>query len=172
MVLEYSEICKILPQGYPMVLVDRVAALDPGVSIVAMKAVTSSEPCYSNLSKDLPRDRYAYPVSLLLESFGQSAAILWLISASIDSAHSESVLMLAVARECRIRSRAFPGEVLQHRIELENTIGDHVFVRGDTWVDDRVIMCVGSMLAVRRSRAVVLDHATSKGRESLCANSI
>jgi 3-hydroxyacyl-[acyl-carrier-protein] dehydratase len=164
MALEYAQIRAILPQGHPMVLVDRVLSLEPHASIVGIKAITASEPCYRDLPGGLALDRYAYPVSLLLESFGQTAAILWLKSVPPVLASPDRLLMFAAARECRISGRAFPGEVLQHRVRLDHIVGDNVFVEGETWVGNRRIAVIGSMLAAARERSVVLEHARSNGQ--------
>lgn len=143
-----------LPHAHPMVLVDRVVALHPGVSITGLKAITASEPCYAGLTAGLPAGRYAYPTSLLLESFGQTAAILWLESVD-ETTHHEHVLMLIGARDCRIEGEAFPGDTLRHVARLDVATSDGVVVSGETWVGDRRIASIGSMTAAVRPRAAV-----------------
>jgi len=154
--LDHTAIRHVLPQGHPMVLVDRVVALDPGVSIVGLKAITGSEPCYQHLPAGLPPARYAYPVSLLMESFGQAAALLWF------SKHGElgrtgdfNLLMFAAARSCRFDGAAYPGDVLRHIVELEHVVADTAFATGQTWVGHRRIATFGNMAAVIRHSSVL-----------------
>ncbi|MGP0051423.1 MAG: 3-hydroxyacyl-ACP dehydratase FabZ family protein [Solirubrobacteraceae bacterium] len=156
-----ADVCAIralLPHSPPALLIDRVLELDPHRRILATKAVTLAEPCYRGLPRDAPASAYAYPESLLLESFGQAAALLWLLSERGAVAEA-SVLMLVSARECRIEARARPGDILRHDARLEHVVGDNVFVSGETYVADSRIASVGSMMAVLRPRAEVLPDA-------------
>jgi 3-hydroxyacyl-[acyl-carrier-protein] dehydratase len=152
--LDHAAVRALLPQGHPMMLVDRVIRLEPSVSIVGIKAISGCEPCYRALPAGLGPECYAYPASLLLESFGQTAAILWLTSmggSGVDDAH---VLMLAAARSCRIVGRAYPGDVMEHTARVSHVVGDNVFVEGETRVGDRLVASIESMVAVMRPRVV------------------
>ncbi|MEV7085121.1 beta-hydroxyacyl-ACP dehydratase [Streptomyces sp. NPDC093085] len=148
--LEHTDIRRILPHRHPVLLVDRVLELEPGVRIVATKAVTGSEPCYAGLAEDLPATAYAYPVSLLVESFGQSGAVLWLRSAAPAGRPVEGTLIFGSARDVTITGSAYPGDVLRHVVEIDRIIGDNAFMRGEVWVGDTRIATLGSVLAVVR----------------------
>lgn len=138
-----------LPHAHPMLLIDRVVALEPGRSITALKAITCTEPCYRALAGDLPSSSRAYPTALLLESFGQAAAILWLGHASAAA----GVIMLATVRDCRIDGHAYPGDVLRHVVTLDDVVGDNVIVTGATWVGEQRIATIASMMAAVRPPA-------------------
>ncbi len=144
--LTCGQVRDVLPQGHPMVLVDRVLSLRVGGSIETIKAITHSECCYSGLAGEAS---HAYPTTLLLESLGQSAAILWLTTRQKRAAGNRT-LMLALARDVDIKGVARPGDVVTHVATLENIIGDNVFVSGETWVGDRRIIRAGCMAAVMR----------------------
>jgi len=146
-VLDHAEINRILPHRHPILLVDRVLELEPGVRIVATKAVTASEPCYADLAENLPQSAYAYPISLLIESFGQTGAIMWLRGGAADSS---GTLIFGGARDCVVVGSAFPGDVLTHEVRIETIKGDNAFMSGEIRVGDRVIVTIGSMLAVMR----------------------
>jgi len=160
--LDHAAIRKLLPQGHPMSLVDRIVSLDPGISIVGIKAITGSEACYRHVPTGAELTRFAYPVSLLLESFGQTAAVLWLTSAARLQLHGDRVLLLVAARDCRIEGRAFPGDVLRHVARFDQVLGDNVFVEGEVLVADRRIATIGSMMAVMRPRTAI-EQATGPG---------
>ncbi|KAA2265792.1 beta-hydroxyacyl-ACP dehydratase [Solihabitans fulvus] len=148
---EYGEIRAILPHGPQMVLLDRVEWLDPGRALRAVKAISGGEPCYQRLPAGLPRRGYAYPRSLILESFGQAAAVLW-HSLTGRLADQDSLLMFAAARSCRFEGHAYPGEVLRHEVALERCVADTAFATGSTWVGERRIASMGSLIAVVRTR--------------------
>jgi 3-hydroxyacyl-[acyl-carrier-protein] dehydratase len=153
--LDFVRIRALLPHGHPMILVDRIVAVVPGESIVGVKAISACEPCYAGLERDLPLTRYAYPSSMLLESFGQTAAILWLHSERLRGERRDGVLMFAVARNCVIEGQAFPGDVVRHDAKLEGTVGENLFVSGTSWVGERRIANIESMVAVLRPPASI-----------------
>ncbi|MBU7597293.1 hypothetical protein JGS22_006500 [Streptomyces sp. P38-E01] len=147
---DYARILELLPVRHPMLLVDRVEALEPGRRIVVAKAISGSEPCYQGLDDGLPLSRYMFPRALMLESFGQSSVLLWLCSDA-----SEGVLVAAAFRDCRFHGEVRPGAVLRHEVWIERLMADNVFVSGRTWDGDRCVMTVGSLIGSARPRTQV-----------------
>lgn len=139
----------MLPHAPPMLLVDRVERLEPGRSLCAVKAISGSEPCYQRLGAGLPLHRYAYPTTLILESFAQAVALLW-HTRSGSLAGPGRVLMFAAIRDCRFEGAAYPGDVLRHQVALERVIADTAFAGGETWAGDRRVATVGSLVVVLR----------------------
>jgi 3-hydroxymyristoyl/3-hydroxydecanoyl-(acyl carrier protein) dehydratase len=137
-----------LPHGHPMVLVDRVPALVPGRAVVAEKAITRTEPCYRD-----PTGSRAYPVSLMLESLGQAAALAWLRDAGPVA--STDVLMFVGLRGYRVTGAAYPGDVLRHVVELVSVKADTAFATGGTWVGGRRIASVDTLIAAVRPRTLL-----------------
>jgi 3-hydroxyacyl-[acyl-carrier-protein] dehydratase len=156
---DHTRVRTFLPHAHPMLLVDRVVALEPGSSMTAIKAVTGTEPCFRALAADLPAACYAYPTALVLESFGQAGAILWMETAAVRGRRPEDLVILVGARNCRVEGCAYPGDVLRHVVHLEYALGDTVIVSGETWVDDRRIALIESMTAVVRTHAALTKDA-------------
>ncbi len=138
----------LLPQRYPLLLVDRVLELVAGDRIRTVKAVSGTDPCYAHLSDGVDARCHDYPGSLVVESFGQSAALLWLDGA--DPAPDDRVLMFVGARGVRFEAVARPGDVLRHEVRLEAVLADTAFATGETWVGDQRIASFGSLIATRR----------------------
>lgn len=147
--LDAPGIRALLPHGHPMVLVDRVLDMRPGESVVAIKAVSLSEPCFSGLARDAGAAGYRYPPSLMLESFGQTAALMWLADRP-EPDLGDRLLMLVAARDCAIEDDVVPGDVMRHEARVEHVTGDNLFVAGETRVGDRLVATIGSMMAVIR----------------------
>ncbi|MCT2589603.1 hypothetical protein LHJ74_06640 [Streptomyces sp. N2-109] len=152
-VLDHARIRELLPVRHPILLVDRVIALSPGEELSSVKSITGSEPCYQGLPEGLPAGRYAYPRSLIFESFGQSAALLWLSSAEL--ATDDGVLMLGALRNCRFNGPVFPGDRLRHVVRLERMIAGNAFVSGEIFSDAGPVATVESLIAVARPRGAV-----------------
>ncbi|WP_433241196.1 3-hydroxyacyl-ACP dehydratase FabZ family protein [Streptosporangium sp. CA-135522] len=146
---EHADIRAILPQRYPLLLVDRVLELHPGKSIRTIKAITGTEPCYAGLQDGAESRCYDYPRSLMIESLGQSAALLWL-DGRAPAADDDQVLMFVGARNYRFEGTAHPGDVLRHEVRLDSVLADTAFASGETWVGDRRVATVATLIATRR----------------------
>ncbi len=160
---EHIDIRAVLPQRHPLLLVDRVLELKPGESIRTIKAITGTEPCYANLADGTEPWSYDYPRSLMIESFGQSAALLWLHGRT-PTPDDGQVLMFVGARDYRFEATAHPGDVLRHEVRLESVVADTAFASGETWVGDRLVATVASLIATRRP-----VHASGNGSLAIIA---
>jgi 3-hydroxymyristoyl/3-hydroxydecanoyl-(acyl carrier protein) dehydratase len=149
-----TRIRALLPQRFPLLLIDRVLRVDPGHSISAIKAVTVNEPCYAAITGS----DHAYPVSLMIESFGQAAALLWLhgVTPSAD----DRTLILGGARGYEVEHRVYPGDVMRHEARLEYVRDNTAFATGETWVGDRRVARVRCIVAAHRpSTALAVPRA-------------
>lgn len=144
--MNVAQIRAVLPQRHPLLLVDRVLSRGDD-RIETIKAVTATEPCYARLGDDATVEDYAYPASLLIESFGQSAALLWLDGGIADAG---DVLLFVGARDYTVEGHAYPGDTVRHVVQLERVVADTAFATGESWVGDRRIAVVGSLMAARR----------------------
>ena len=138
-----------------MLLVDRVTGIEPGVSAVCVKAISGAEPCYAHMTPGLGPDAWAYPASLLLESFAQSAVVLWLHSMRMSQVTDDRVLTFLAARRCRFHDCAYPGDVVRHEVRIGAVVHDHVFVEGEMFVGDRTIAVVDEIIAALVDRQSV-----------------
>jgi 3-hydroxyacyl-[acyl-carrier-protein] dehydratase len=161
---EHADIRAVLPQRYPLLLVDRILDLIPGKSIRTVKAITATEPCYAGVADRAENWCYEYPRSLLVESLGQSAALLW-FSGQPVTPDDGRVLMFVGARGLCFEGAAHPGDVLRHEVRLDNVVADTAFASGETWVGDRRIATVATLIATRRpvhpSEPVASAHAAN-----------
>lgn len=147
------QIFDLLPVRHPMLLVDRIVELVPGERIETVKAVSRGDPCYAGLADGLPISRLAFPRSLVVESFGQSCALLWLGSEPDPELAAEWVPLAGRVRRCHFHGNAYPGDLIRHRAVLHEVIdGTTAFVSGDVRVADQIIATVGAMTAIRRPR--------------------
>ena len=149
----YAEVQTMLPHRYPMLMVDAVLSLEANHSIVAVKCVTGTEPCYARLPEQLTPRQIAYPRCLIVESFSQAGAILWAHSAPAEGPNS--VLMFGVAKDCVFERDVYPGDTMQHRVKLERGMSDCLFLSGETWVGDSRVARMGWLMGVARPAEVL-----------------
>ena len=150
MALEHAELRRILPNGHPILLVDRVLELVPFERVVAVKAVSGSEPCYAGLEADAGPHGYAYPRSLIIESFAQSAAVLWLESLRTRDEEPPGTLVFAAARDITFHRHVHPGDTLRNEARIDHIIGHNAFFTGAAYVGDEPVATVGEGIAALR----------------------
>jgi 3-hydroxyacyl-[acyl-carrier-protein] dehydratase len=155
------ELLALLPHRWPMLLIDRAEVDEASGAVRATKAVSASEPCYRDVeipclegfdgaesAAALRAGRFSYPPSLLLESMGQAAAVLWLVSPSAGA--GEGLLMLATVRDYRMHGPVYPGDVVRHEVRVEKVLRGAAIASGVSTVEGRAVASVGSLIAVRR----------------------
>jgi 3-hydroxyacyl-[acyl-carrier-protein] dehydratase len=155
MALEFWDLLKLAPYGHPMALVDRVLSIEAGSSIVAIKVISGTELCYRGVPPGASARGYAYPVSLMMESLLQSAVLLWFASGPPCGDGTEQVLLLGAVRGFRLEGRGFPGDVITHRVHVEKATSGNIAAAGESWIGDRRVVTVDSIVASIRPRTLV-----------------
>lgn len=163
-VLDHAEVRAQLPQRFPLMLVDRVLELRPPDSITTVKAVTANEPCYAELPDGAPSACFAYPVSLIIESLGQSAALLWQRSMSgPDESRSGRHPLFLTARGYEVTGEAYPGDVVRHVVRLDQIVAGTGVAHGESWVGGHRIARVETLMAAHRSGTQLRAGRTRTG---------
>jgi 3-hydroxyacyl-[acyl-carrier-protein] dehydratase len=149
--VEYTDILASAPR---CPLVDRVVRCEPGTVIETWKAVSGGESCYAHLHGGLPESAYDYPEALLLESFAQSAMLLW--ARTLGHSFAEPP-MLAGTRGVAFHRPVRPGSLLRTVAKLVPGTASTMFFCGRTClVDGPLVMTVDNLvLTVRRPDAVL-----------------
>jgi 3-hydroxyacyl-[acyl-carrier-protein] dehydratase len=100
-------ILAMLPHRYPMLLVDRVAAIEPGERITALKAVSVNEPHFQGHFPARP----IMPGVLIVEALAQAAGILAI--ESLDLVGTGKLLYFMSIAEAKFRKPVEPGCLLE-----------------------------------------------------------
>ncbi len=143
--MTFAEVCELLKQRFPMIMVDTVVELVPERRIRTTKNVSGNEiqflghfPGYAIM-----------PGTLIVEAFGQSASILFLRSTTAPMLPGE-FLVLGVIREMRFLAPVFPGDRLEITVDIVKIAGDITLVEGEVSVDATVV-ARGKLGFARRS---------------------
>lgn len=143
--LEAADIMRIIPHRYPFLLIDRVVALVPGKSVVAMKSVTANEPQFTGHFPGRP----IMPGVLMVEALAQAGAVAVL---SLPEYRGKLALFAGID-ECRFRRTVLPGDTLRLEVTLEKLRG--VFGRG------RGVASVDGEIAVEATISFVIPRDQS-----------
>jgi len=156
-VLGADEIARLLPHRYPFFLLDRVTALEPGVSAEAVKNVTASD---GVLAGHFP-GRMLYPGVLLVECVAQLAAVVYGTGAreaagvspvppAADTAAEAGgggeddaaarVGYLAEIKQAKFLAPVYPGDQVRLRVQSGARLGSLIAVTGQASVGRDVVM--------------------------------
>lgn len=115
MELGSDEIKKILPHRYPFLLIDKVTAVEPGVSATARKCVTTNEPFFQG---HFPV-KQVMPGVLIIEALAQTGAVAILM----EEENKGKIALFAGINKARFKRQIVPGDVLELTCEIGNRRG-------------------------------------------------
>ncbi|HLV22370.1 MAG TPA: 3-hydroxyacyl-ACP dehydratase FabZ [Polyangiaceae bacterium] len=143
--IDIPKILEILPQRYPLLLVDRVTAIDPGKNIKGHKMVSYNEPWASGHFPAQP----ILPGVLILEALAQLGAILAYVTEPFDP--SSNVLYLLGIDKAKFRQTVIPGD----RLDLVVDVLHH---RSNVWKFRGTASIDGTLSATADLLASVVDR--------------
>ena len=111
--MDIHQILKNLPHRYPLLLVDRVHAVEPGKTIRALKNVTINEPFFVGHFPHRP----VMPGVLILEAMAQTAGLL-AFSDENNKRDANSVIYFAGIDGARFKRPVEPGDQLVMDVEI------------------------------------------------------
>ncbi|MGW0479918.1 3-hydroxyacyl-ACP dehydratase FabZ family protein [Nonomuraea sp. NPDC003214] len=150
-----DRIRKVIPHRFPILLLDRVVAVTPGESLVAVKAVTCTEPCYEGIGDEAGPGAYDYPWPLLLESWAQAAALLALWESPNPDVLAGDVVLAGGMRNVRFHRPVRPGQVIEHRVRMVRKVGENAVMEGESLVGSEVVQEMGTMIETTRPIGVL-----------------
>jgi 3-hydroxyacyl-[acyl-carrier-protein] dehydratase len=110
--LDIAAVLKALPHRYPLLLVDRVASLDLGERIHAVKAVTFNEQFFQGHFPSRP----IMPGVLQVEALAQAAAILGI--ETLELAGTGKLVYFMGIDGAKFRAPVEPGCLLDLKVEF------------------------------------------------------
>lgn len=142
--MDIHEVLSHLPHRYPFLLVDRVLALDPGVSIHAYKNVTVNEHFFAGHFPHHP----VMPGVLVLEALAQAAGILTFKTMNaLPDEHS--VFYFVAIDNARFKKPVMPGDQLNLHVTIQRQLRGIWKYKAEARVDGAVVAEADLMCAKR-----------------------
>lgn len=110
--LDIKRVMAALPHRYPMLLVDRIETLEPGVSAVGIKAVSVNEDFFNGHFPGRP----IMPGVLIVEALAQTAGVLAVHSLGLEG--SGKLVYFMAIEEAKFRVPVEPGCLLRLEVEI------------------------------------------------------
>ena len=130
--LDVRRVMAALPHRYPMLLVDRVEALNPETGIVAIKAVTINEGFFQGHFPGRP----IMPGVLIVEALAQAAGILAV--ESLGLAGTGKLVYFMAIEGAKFRAPVEPGCLLRLEVEFVQKRSSVCKCAGRALVDSKV----------------------------------
>jgi len=131
--VEITEILKLIPHRYPLLLVDRVVELKLGEEITAIKNVTFNEPHFTGHFPDQP----IMPGVLIVEAMAQVSALL--VAKTINAKEGEKTVYFMGVENAKFRRPVEPGDTLYITAKIEQQRGDAWKFSAEAKVEDKVV---------------------------------
>lgn len=137
--LDITRIMQVLPHRWPFLLVDRIVEIEPGTRIVGLKNVTINEPFFQGHFPGHP----IMPGVLIVEAMAQVGGML--LMDHFDNANNK-VVYFASIDGVKFRRPVLPGDQLRFEVDLVQLRGRTCKMRGQAFVDGKVV-CEADMMA-------------------------
>jgi len=136
MVMDVTEIQKIIPHRYPFLLVDRITEVNIHKNLVGFKNVSISEPIFQGHFPGHP----IYPGVMILEGMAQAGGILAFQSMEMtEEEAAKKVVYFMSIDKAKFRSPVKPGDRLEYRISIVKQKASIWMLRGEAFVDDKLV---------------------------------
>jgi 3-hydroxyacyl-[acyl-carrier-protein] dehydratase len=165
--IEVSGLKSILPHRHPVLLVDRVTELVAGRSLTALKAVSTNEPWYAGLADDAPPAAYAYPRTLLIESWCQAAGVLATADRPNPDVLTGDVMLFGSLNAVSFGAPVFPGSLVEHHIRVVRVLSDTMVFEGESVAGGERVLTVGQVMMALRPAGVLRREPLSDGEARL-----
>lgn len=144
-VMTFEEVRAALKQRFPMIMVDTVTSLQPGISIQTAKNVTGSEIQFLG---HFP-EHAVMPGTLIVEALGQSASILFAKTTGTGTRPGE-FLVLGSISNMRFLAPVVPGDRIDMELRVLKLVEDVALVEALARVDQTVV-ATGKLGFARRT---------------------
>ncbi|MGW4772899.1 3-hydroxyacyl-ACP dehydratase FabZ family protein [Nocardia sp. NPDC004278] len=143
-----AQIMGLLPHRPPALLLDRIVELVPGERVTGIKAITVEAVWYEGVDGL----DYSYPSSLLVESFGQAAAVLLAQAWRPGQGIADEVPILGGLSGVCFDRPVDPGDVVYHHVRIDRVIEDNAIISGHSTVDDTTVMRIEQVILALRPK--------------------
>lgn len=133
--LNFDDVERLLPQGPPVLMIDRVLSYKVGAWIKAVKCVSGLDPYFGGHLRHGPK---IVPGLLLVEGMAQCALLLALLAPDRESSGPELTHLLGGVK-ASFRGVVRPGDVVIFEVELEDISKSRAQFSGISSVDGKVV---------------------------------
>jgi 3-hydroxyacyl-[acyl-carrier-protein] dehydratase len=143
-IIDIKEIIRLLPHRYPFLLIDKIIAVEPRKSAIAIKNVTFNEPHFTGHFPNNP----IMPGVLIVEAMAQTA-IAMVMKGDSDDIKNKLVYFMSI-NDAKFRKPVVPGDVLELHVNVIQN-------RGSVWKMAANAIVEGEKVAEANFSAIMVD---------------
>jgi len=151
--IDIKRIMELLPHRYPMLMIDRIEDINPGISATGVKNVSANEPFFQGHFPGHP----IMPGVLIVEAIAQTAGAL--VMHSLGSRRADEVVYFMGIDKARFRKPVVPGDRLKLGVKLIRARAPVWRFAGEARVD-------GELRAEAEFSAMIMSGVTDEPRET------
>ncbi|MDQ2865559.1 MAG: 3-hydroxyacyl-ACP dehydratase FabZ [Candidatus Eremiobacteraeota bacterium] len=138
--MDIRQIMEILPHRYPLLLIDRILELEPGVRAVGYKNITFNEPMFTGHFPANP----LFPGVYMVEAMAQLGGVVVLEPGEF----SRKTPYLAGIDKAKFRRPVVPGDRLTMEVALVRSKRNIGWVSGEAKVDGQLACSAELMFSI------------------------
>ncbi|NBX73780.1 MAG: 3-hydroxyacyl-[acyl-carrier-protein] dehydratase FabZ [Alphaproteobacteria bacterium] len=152
--LDINQILSRIPHRYPMLLIDAITDIVPGVSGTGIKNVTMNEPFFMGHFPGRP----IMPGVLIIEAMAQTSATLVVDDLHHGQPHNDLVYFMMI-ESARFRKPVVPGDTLRLKCVRDRQRGNVWRFKCDAFVNDGLVAeaMITAMLAPEKENPKAHD---------------
>jgi len=129
---DIKQIMALLPHRAPMLMIDRLIDIVPGVSATGVKSVSINEPYFAGHFPGHP----VMPGVLIVEAMAQAAGAL--VVHSLGGANMEKIVYFMTIDKARFRHPVVPGDHLMIPVKVQRSRGPVWRFGGEAYVNGKL----------------------------------
>jgi len=127
--IEIDRIQRMIPHRYPMLMIDHVVGVVPGVRATGVKNVSINEPFFQGHFPSEP----VMPGVLIIEAMAQTAAVL--VVETLGPDNEGRLVYFMTVDSARFRKPVVPGDTVRIHVEKQRQRGNVWKFRGEARVE-------------------------------------
>ena len=131
--IDLIRIQQMIPHRYPMLMIDRVVDVIPGLSATGIKNVTANEPFFQGHFPSQP----VMPGVLIIESMAQTAAVL--VVQTLGAEKEGRLVYFMSIEQARFRRPVVPGDTVFIHVHKKHHRGNVWKFSAEAKVDDTLV---------------------------------
>ena len=144
--MDFQQVNSVLPQKFPLIMVDKVLERVAGERIVCVKNVTGNEMVFLG-----PFPGYAiFPGVYITDALAQSAILLF----NDEDTQDTDSLYLLYSTKMTFKSVVVPGDQMRMEIETQKATKLGIIVDAKAYVDDKVVAKGELIFSVKKSEDI------------------
>ncbi len=136
----------LIPHRHPMLMIDRIANIDDGKSVLGIKFVSPEEPFFPGHFPNHP----VMPGVLIVEAMAQSSAAL--VVHTLGAEARGKVVYFMTVENAKFRKPVVPGDTLYIHCQVQQS-------RGSVWKFNGIAYVNGQKVAEASYAAMIMDKA-------------